>query len=283
MVFSPEMLQEPMRRACLPCAAFLLFAPLCKAADLQEIIRRGTAIIQSDWAADSDYSYVQREEFQKSGQPASKTTRVVMLDGSEYSLPLAVNDEPLSADATRNELTKLKAELERRRQESASARRQRVEKFKKQEDENGALLLNAPNAFTFEFLREETRDGYPAYVLSATPNKRTGPMTRAAKVLSGMHVTLWIERDTFHVIRGEAEAVIPVPVYGILAKVLPGTHIAIRLAPVTDSVWLIGELSMNLSVSKLFMFKSTESTRTTYTDYRSNDAELKELLLQAGP
>jgi hypothetical protein len=74
-----------------------------------------------------------------------------------------------------------------------------------------------------------------------------------------------------------------VPVYGILAKVLPGTHIAIRLAPVTDSVWLIGELSLNLSISKLFMFKSNENTRTTYTDYRPNDAELKELLTQAGP
>ncbi len=79
-------------------------------------------------------------------------------------------------------------------------------KFKKQEDENGALLLNAPNAFTFELLREENRDGYPAYVLSATPKKRTGPMSRSLKVLSGMHVTLRIEKDTFHVLRGEAEA-----------------------------------------------------------------------------
>ena len=272
-----------MRRSRLAIAALLFCVPLCKAADLQEIIRRATAVIQTDWAADPDYAYVQREEFQKNGQPASKTTRVVMLDGSDYSLPLAVNDEPLSPDAMHKELTRLKAELQRRQQESPSARGQRVEKFKKQEEENGALLLDAPNAFTFELLREETRDGHPAYVLSATPNKRSGPMSRSLKVLSGMHVTLWIEKDTFHVLRGEAEAVNAVPVYGILAKVLPGTHIAIRLAPVTDSVWLIGELSLNLNVSKLFMFKSTENTRTTYTDYRPNDAELKELLAQAGP
>lgn len=271
-----------MRRSRLACA-FFFCVPLCQAADLQEIIRRATAVIQTDWAADPDYAYVQREEFQKNGQPASKTTRVVMLDGSDYSLPVAVNDEPLSPDATHHELVKLNAELQRRRQETASARRQRVEKFKKQEEENGALLLDAPNAFTFELLREETRDGYPAYVLSATPKKQSGPMSRSAKVLSGMRVTLWIEKDTFHVLRGEAEAVIAVPVFGILAKVLPGTHVAIRLAPVTDSVWLIGELSLNLSVSKLFMFKSNENTRTTYTDYRRNDAELKDLLLQAGP
>jgi len=281
MLFSPEMLPEHMRRSRLACAAVLFCFPLCKAADLPEIIRHGTAVIQSDWAADPDYAYVQRDEFQKNGQPASKTARVVMLDGSDYSLPLAVNDQPLSPDAMHNELTKLKAELQRRQQESPSARRQRIAKFKKQEDENGALLLDAPSAFTFELLREETCDGYPAYVLSATPKQRSGPLTRSAKVLSGMHVTLWIERDTFHVIRGEADAVIAVPVFGILAKVLPGTHIVIRLTPVNDSVWLVGEFSMKLSLSKLFMFKSTENTRTTYTDYRPNDLELKDLLSQA--
>ena len=108
-------------------------------------------------------------------------------------------------------------------------------------------------------------------------------MSRSLKVLSGMHVTLWIEKDTFHVLRGEAEALNAVPVYGILAKVLPGTHIAIGLAPVNDSVWLISELSLNLSVAKLLMFKSTENTRTTYTAYRPNDEEVKELLAQAGP
>lgn len=108
----------------------------------------------------------------------------------------------------------------RARQRAASA----IEKYKKQEDENGSLLLDAPNAFTFELLREETMDGYPAYVLSATPKKRTGPMSRAAKVLSGKNVTLWIERDTFHVIRGEAEVTNAVPIYGIP----PLSHFAYR-------------------------------------------------------
>jgi hypothetical protein len=49
------------------------------------------------------------------------------------------------------------------------------------------------------------------------------------------------------------------------------------MAPVTGSTWLISELSMDLRVSKL-IFKSTEETRTTYSDNQLNDLVLTELL-----
>jgi hypothetical protein len=69
----------------------------------------------------------------------------------------------------------------------------------------------------------------------------------------------------------------PVPIYGILAKVLPGTHIEFAMAPVTDSIWLISDLSIDLRVSKFF-FKSTQITHTTYSAYRLNSLLLDELL-----
>ena len=49
----------------------------------------------------------------------------------------------------------------------------------------------------------------------------------------------------------------PVPIYGVLARVLPDTHIEFGMAPVTNSIWLISQLSMELRVAKLF-FKSME-------------------------
>lgn len=49
------------------------------------------------------------------------------------------------------------------------------------------------------------------------------------------------------------------------------------MAPVTNSTWLIGVLSMKLKVSKLG-FKSREVTGSTYSDYRLNDLVLTELL-----
>jgi hypothetical protein len=251
--------------------------PLCRAADLQEIVGRATATLQSDWAADPDYAYVERNEVQKNDKVTSKTSQVVYIAGSDYYLPLAINDQTLTPDREKAELEKLKDEVRRRNMESQAARRQRIEKYKKQRDENEALVLDFPNAFTFEMVREETMNGYPAYVLSGTPKRRTGAVSLAAKVLSGMRGTVWVDKENFHAIRVECDVTTPVPIYGILARVLPGTHIEFGMEPVTNSTWLIGELTMKLKVSKLG-FKSMEVTSSTYSGYRLNDRLVAELL-----
>jgi hypothetical protein len=269
---------------CLACCyAGLLILP-CDAGQLAndpvpEIVRRANATLQSDWAADPDYAYVERDEDQKKNKVTSKTSQVVYIAGSDYYLPLAIDDKSLPPDRERAELEKLKNGVQRRNSESPDARRERIEKYKKQRDENEALVLDFPNAFTFELLREETMNGYPSYVLSGIPKKRTGTLTLAAKVLSGMRGTVWVDKENFHAVRVECDVITPVPIYGILAKVLPGTHIEFGMAPVTNSIWLIGGLSMDLRVSKL-IFKSTQVTRSAYSDYRPNTLMLDELLMR---
>jgi hypothetical protein len=277
-------MSRPRYLLLLLCSAALQDVP-CPAADVTadigEIVRRGNATLQSDWAADPDYAYVERDEVIKNEKTTRKTSRVVYIAGSDYYLPLAIDDQPLAPDLEKAELQKLKNEVQRRNAESPEARRQRIGSYKKQRGENEALVLDFPNAFNFELLREETTDGHPAYVLSGTPKKRTGAMSNAAKVLSGMRGTVWVDKDNFHAVRVECDVVTPVPIYGILAKVLPGTHVGFAMAPVTDSIWLIGEFSMTLKVSKLFLFKSTQVTRSTYSEYRLNQQVLDELLSKA--
>jgi hypothetical protein len=252
-----------------------------RAADVNEIVQRATSALHSDWAADPTYAFIEKDEVQKGQKLTSKTFEVVMIDGSDYRLPLAVNDEPLSPERQEAELIKFKNEVQRRKSESPSARRARIDAWKKRRDENGELLLDFPTALTFQLVREETKNGYPAYVLSATPKPGIVPTTRAAKVLSGMQGTAWVERDTLHPMRVECTVMAPVPVFGVLASVLPGTQIEIGMTPVTDSVWLIDEVSMKLNVSKLHMFKSTGVTRSTYTRYRPNSSVVEELLSKA--
>lgn len=264
-------------------AALLLLTSVipCFGADLQEIVQRGTAMIQSDWAADPDYAYVERDETLKNGRMKSKTSQVVMIEGSDYYMPLAVDDEPLPTGQQMTELEKLKAEVRRRMNEDPEARTRRIAEYRKRENENGSLLLEFPKAFQFELLREEMMDGFPAYVLSARPKRRTGPLSRAAKVLSGMKGTVWIDSENFHAIRGDCDVIAPVPIYGILARVLPGTHIEIRMAPVTAATWLVTRFAMTLMVSKFWFFNSMEVTESTYSEYRPNKAVLDELLAKA--
>jgi hypothetical protein len=274
----PQLRLWPALLAC----CFVIPGTQGRAADVNEIVQRATIALNADWGADPTYASVERDEVQKGEKMTSKTFQVVMIEGSEYHLPLAVDDQPLPPDREKAELIKLKNEVQRRKNESPSARRARVEAWKKQRDENGELLLEFPTSLTFQLQPEEMKDGRSAYALAATPKPGLVPANRAAKVLSGMEGMAWVDRETMHPIHVECTVVTPVPVFGALASVLPGTHIEIRMTEVADSVWLIDEVTMKLSVSKLHLFKSNSMTRSTYTQYRPNSIVLDELLSRAG-
>src|SRR5579884_3005010 len=99
----------------------------CRAADGDEIVRRATAALNEDWAADVSYACVEEDGVQKGDRRTSKTFQTVLIDGSEYDLPLAVNDQPVPADRRLAELKKLEHEVQRREHESARAREERIE------------------------------------------------------------------------------------------------------------------------------------------------------------
>lgn len=267
------------RRQLLTAGLLLAFRiPACGASSLDEIVSRAAAVLKSDFAADADYAYVEKDEILKNGRISSKTSQVVYIDGSDYYLPLAVGGQPLPGDREQAERAKLKAEAARRVAESSEQRRARIAKFVKERDANEALIADFPNAFDFVLDGEQTVEGRAAWVLSGTPKNRSGRLGLAARVLSGMRGTLWLDQEGFHVLRATCDVVRPVPVYGILAKVLPGTHIEFAMTPITESVWLASEMTMRLSVSKFFLFHSTQVTRTTFTGYRLNSEVLAELL-----
>jgi hypothetical protein len=112
-------------------ACYLGIGPYtCRAADANEIVKRATAALKSDWAADPSYACTEKDEVQKGDKLTSKTFEVVMIDGSDYRLPLAIDDQPLPPGRWKAELIKLKNEVERRKAESTSARRLRIETWK---------------------------------------------------------------------------------------------------------------------------------------------------------
>ena len=254
----------------------------CRAADANEIVARATEELKLDWAADPSYACTERDEVQKGDRLTSKTFEVVMIDGSDYRLPLAINDQPLAPAHRKAELIRLKDEVEHRKSESPSARLSRIAAWQKQRDEDGELLLDFPSALTFQLIGEEKKDGQAAYVFFATPKPGVVAVTRAAKVLTGIQGKAWVEKGTLHPIHVECRVIRPVPIYGPLASVQPGTDIEIAMTKVADSTWLIDRVSMQLNLAKIRIFKSTTVTRSTYTDYRPNAPVVEELLAEAG-
>ena len=160
-------------RVLLALIAASLIGPLCRAGttDESEIVKLATKALRADWAADPSYACEEKDEVQKGDKLSSKTFEVVMIDGSDYRLPLAVDDQALPPARHKAELIKLKSEIDRRASESPSARRSRIDAWKKQRDENGELLLDFPTALTFQLRGEETKDGHAAYVFSGTPGR----------------------------------------------------------------------------------------------------------------
>ncbi len=263
-------------------ACFIGTGPsICRAADANEIMERATVALKSDWAADPSYACIEKDEVQKGDRVTSKTFEVVMIDGSDYHFPLAVDGEPVSPERRKAELVKFKNEIERREREGPSARQSRIEAWKKQHDEDGELLLDFPGFLTFHLLGQEIEDGHQAYVFAATPKPGVVATTRAGKVLTGVQGRAWVEKETLHPMRVRCTVIRPVPIYGPLASVLPGTDIEIDMTRVADSTWLIDLVSLKLKVAKLAIFKSTEVTRYTYTHYCPNTLAVEKLLSEA--
>lgn len=249
--------------------------------DGTEIVQKATENLKADWVTDPTYACTERDETRKGNKVTSKTFEVLMIDGSEYRFPVAFDDQPLSAERNQEELVKLKEEIQRRKNESASARESRINEWKKQRDEDGELILDFPDALAFQLTGEEVKEGRPAYVFHGVPKPGVDAKTRAAKVLTGMQGTAWVDKETLHPMHVECSVFKPVPVYGPLASVLPGTEIEIGMTKVNDSTWLIDVVAMKLNVAKLHFFKSASVTRSTYTHYRPNATAIQELLAEA--
>ncbi|HVW07431.1 MAG TPA: hypothetical protein VHC90_02560 [Bryobacteraceae bacterium] len=70
--------------------------------DVGEIVTRSMSLLHSAWERVPDYAFVQRDEEIGSAGSTSRTQQVVMIDGSDYYMPIAVNDIPLPRGGTRH-------------------------------------------------------------------------------------------------------------------------------------------------------------------------------------
>jgi hypothetical protein len=254
---------------------------ICKGAGLDEIVRRADAAIQADWASFPAYSYIQRDERASGTNSITASFQVVVIEGSDYHLPVAIGDVPLSESQRQAEIRKLIDEMRQRRAESPAARASRISAYQHQLDENNAMVRGLHDAFSFRLIGEEMADSHAAWVLQADPRRLSGSASRAIKVLSGMYGMVWIEQQQFHTIRAVCTVKSPISLFGLFARVMPGSQMEFRMSPVNDSVWLLNELTTTLVVSKVFLFRRTETIRTVYSGYRSNPAVLAELLALA--
>lgn len=261
----------------IPLIALLRLCYGSDGIDVQDLVRRAASAMQSDWAAAPAFAFIQRDVTTSKGMTTRKTHQVFSISGSDYYMPIAIDDEPLTAEQQKGELQRLKQEIDRRSHETTKQARRRSEQYSKAREQNGVLLLEFTKAFDFTFTGEEMTNGRAAYVLYAMPRPSYEPPNRTAKILTGMHGRLWIDKESFHWIKGEAEVLRSVSIFGLLAKVLPGTRMELDMIHVTDSVWLVSRFAVDMKLS-VFWRKATKTTEAKFSDYRPAAAALAQAL-----
>jgi hypothetical protein len=238
--------------------------------DASEIVRRSVDVMEANWIQALNYSFTERGVHSKNHVgPVVKTFRVLMIDGTPYRHLLAIDDQPLPPDQQAAEERKLASEPEKRQSESERERAKRVYEYFKERNRDHAILEEITDAFDFQLAGTEMVNGHDCWVLDARPKQTYTPKNHAAKVLTGMAVRLWIEKNQSQWVKVQAEAFQPLSFYGLLAKVGPGTRFMLEQEPITDTVWLPMHFSMRVSASVLGFVNDFRDEKT-YHDYRPN-------------
>jgi hypothetical protein len=249
------------------CCALLLalFTALAAAGqeDVEAIVQRSVQANNNDWQAAPAYSYFERD-VQGGG---TRTYEVTMILGSPYERLVTVNGQPLMPQDQAKEQQKLEKVTAQRCGESKQDRGERIAKYENERRRDHLLMDEMTKAFSFKLVGEQRSGPFEVYVLKATPQPAYQPANKETKVLTGMQGELWIDKQTFHWVKVEAEVIHPVSIIGFLARVEPGTRFELEMMPADNGIWLPEHFAMKSRARILFFYTSKNQEDETYFDY----------------
>jgi hypothetical protein len=252
----------------------------CDPMNLPDLLQHATVAMRADWNAFPGFAFVERDAETTRNKTKVTTNRVFMIEGSDYYMPIAVDDIPLTEQQLDEQHEKLVEEVYRRSHETESQRRRRSDRYWKERNQTGVLLGEYMKAFDFSFVGEEVLNGYSTCVLDAKPKLDYRPPNREAKILTGMQGRLWIDTAGFHWVKAEAEVLKPVSILGVAVRVMPGTRMELLMAPVSPSLWLVSSFSVSVRASIVWM-PTERSEVTSWADYQPAAAALQHELERA--
>jgi hypothetical protein len=235
----------------------------------EKIVANSVAANQRDFEAAIHYNWKERERTGK----GSKTSQVMMIEGSPYYRLIAMNGKPLSPAAEAEEKRKQEQAISTRKAETPGQRRKRVEQFEKDRRRDAEMMAQLTKAFTFTLIGQQKLRGFSVWALKATPCRDYRPPNMETQVLTGMRGQLFIDQKTFQWVKVVAEVVRPVSIGGFLAQVQPGTRFELDKAPVSDGIWLASHFSMRSDAKVLHMFNRSSQEDDTYFDYQKVEAK----------
>ena len=233
-----------------------------------QLMAQSVKVTERNWAQAPKYSFTRTEINTKgSSKPVQKTAEVLMIDGSPYSRLIALDGRPLTAQEAREQEQKLRQEMSKRAAESPRQRRSRIGKYNEERNHDHRILLELTNAFDYTVSGEQRINGRHTWVLHGVLKPGYVPKNREGKVLAGMDVRFWIDKETLQWPRVEAEVKKPVSMY-LVGTVHPGTRFVLEQEVVSATLWLPKTFRIQVNATALGFLNRDSSSEETYANYR---------------
>lgn len=245
--------------------------------DPLDIVRRSVERDWTDFDSRKNYTYQERAEFRqyrRSGAIArdrSETHEILILGGRPYERLIARDDKPLSTREERREQAKLDSELAKRRHESAAEQA----RYQKERTEERAFIREIPDAFSLHLVKTDIVSNQPAWVIEAQPKPGYHAVHSRAKDFAKVRATIWIEQDTYHWVKVEADVLNTISVDLGLLRIAPGSSMHFEQTRVNDEIWLPSSMLVHFEARLALLKVLRGEYDIRYSNYRKFQSDSK--------
>ena len=194
------------------------------------------------------------------------------IDGTSYRKLLEKDGKALTATEARKEQEKMDKEMARRRNESESQRKKRIEAERKELDEAIKFREEVMKAFTFRIEGEEKVNGYNAWRIAGDPRTDFVAKSREGKVLSKIRGRIWVEKVSNEWLKFDVVTLEKITFGGFIATIAPGATIAAQQMRVNEELWHPEWMRVRLNARALWK-KLNAEIEQTYQGFRKFQAE----------
>lgn len=213
-------------------------------ADAREIIRHAVVADEHNWKLARNYAFSERANLRYLDSEGRVKLReislhdVLLLDGTPYRRLVGRDDRALPPAEEKKERDKLAKSTAERRAESVAKRAQRLAEYVQRPEWQREAWRELPEAFDFRMTGEQVWAGRSMFVIEATPRPEYRPQSRTAKMLAHVRAKLWVDKQDYHLAKGEVEVIDTISVGFFLVLVAKGSHASFEEHLVNDEVWL---------------------------------------------
>ena len=221
-----------------------------------------------------NYTYIERQEEHKLDEHGNvakivtRTSEVLEIYGEQVEKLIAKDDKSLPDSEARKEDEKIQRIIDKRKNESDGDRRKRLEKERKEREEDRKFVLEIADALNFRLVGSEAIDGRDTWVLEGEPRPGYEPRQRNAKFLTKFKGRVWIDKAEAQWVKIDITAIDTIAIGVFLARIHKGARVVVDLTKVNDEVWLPKHVQFRLDAKLALLKTYREDIEQTFRDYK---------------